>query len=308
MLPLLYTVIPCFNVSAVLPFAVKFYEQKLSELAISKRISTMSRILLIDNGSDDGTWDTILKISDNNPLVSGVKLGRYSGFDNAVVCGLRQAERFCDIAVVADPLCRKDINAIDRMIEEYNKGFQTVIGAKKPLTPAKDGFFTRFIRSVVPASISKDYGFFLVSKPVIAEICRYGDSEINLGRIIDDMNFKSSTVFYGRRNTFDYKNGKLLPKIKEKFLSFFNSFLFPVHIIFIVGGILSAIFTLALVIMSISCWLGFKQSVGSVFIYLLASLQLFSIGFLGEYIIKITGEIKKHPSYTVVETTKPADE
>ena len=299
MLPLLYIVIPCSDASSVLPFSIKLYEDKLDQLIICKMISPLSRILLVDNGSRDETWKTVLDISDKNPVVSGIRLSRRFGRHNAVVCGLDEVKDRCDIVIAADLFCRKDINAIDRMVNEYKSGSKIVFTKRLPAAN-KSRIGSAFSKK--KARIDPEY--FLITKDVINELERYRDGGTGLIKALVETGFESSVVFYEKRKTFDVSEKISISDLKEKFSLFFGSFFFPIHIMFITGLVFSLCSALCLTVATLFKILGFAGEIGAFSTAFFFSLRLLISGIIGEYIIKILKSVRKYPLYVIRERTE----
>lgn len=303
MLPLLYIVLPCFNNAEIIAFSIRFYKDKLEEMELCEKISPLSRILLVDNGSHDGTWEKISEASKKDTAVSGIKLSKFSGFNNAVLCGLEESKRFCDIAVVADIACRKDINAIDRMVEQYRNGSQIVFGVRSQ----KRDRDSRFSFGAMRRGRSKprlDFGFFLLSKKIICELGKYSDHDLDLPGVILAIDSSPEFVFYSKRNTFSLKRKIDLLKAREGFLSFFNTCSYPIHIIFTAGLILCVSFLSVLIVKLILILVGIDCEIYKTFLFFLLSLIILITGTMGEYIIKVVEEVKNHPRFIVSDTTE----
>ena len=294
MTPLLYIVLPCFNNGEIIPFSVKFYKEKLEELSLCGKISGLSKILLIDNGSTDNTWERISEVAKKNPSVKGIRLGKYSGKTNALICGFENAERYADIVVAADCRCRKDINAIDRMINCYEKGSHIVLSAQdKP--DARMAF--------KHSKSHRDFEYLLITKEIVAELSKYKEFEINIKNILLGMNYSCDCVYYKKRNTFAIKEKLSLKRVKEKFFAFFNMCFSPIHLLFAVGVFLTVIFSGLIIFEAVFNIFGKNYEIGKLILPLLASVDIMGAGITGEYLIKIINEIKKHPRYTVVDLT-----
>ena len=122
MTPILYLVIPCYNEEQVLPITAPIFMGKLSELIEKKEISDKSRVLFVNDGSGDSTWDIIEKLSKEQTLIKGICLSRNMGHQNALLAGLMTAKEECDVTVSIDCDGQDDINAVDKMLAEYKNG------------------------------------------------------------------------------------------------------------------------------------------------------------------------------------------
>ena len=143
MKPILYIIIPCFNEQEVLPITAPEFLQKLMQLIEEDKISKKSRILFVNDGSKDNTWDIIVDLANSNEHYMGVAQSRNRGHQNAVLAGLMYAKDLCDITISIDCDGQDDINAMDKMVEAYNNDHcEVVYGVRQKRTT--DTFFKRF--------------------------------------------------------------------------------------------------------------------------------------------------------------------
>ena len=138
----LYIVIPCYNEQEVLPETSKRISEKLRELIDGGKISENSRIVLVDDGSKDGTWNLIAALHERDRHFSGVKLSRNRGHQNALLAGLFSASETADMVISMDADLQDDINAVDEMVEKYYEGCDIVYGVRK--NREKDTLFKKF--------------------------------------------------------------------------------------------------------------------------------------------------------------------
>lgn len=288
MMPLLYIVVPCRNCADIIEFSVPFFLDKIEQLIGCGKISYLSRILFVDNESNDETFEKIKKISKEYTSVEGIKLGKRVDYQKAVTAGINEARKRCDICVVTDQTCKNDINAIDRMIEEYENGAAIVFGREK-------GTKTHITNA--------DY--YLVSKQVLIKLQNYKEYDICLPFIFSLMGYKTSYVIYEKRKTFNIKKQNGFSYIKEKILGYLNTTINPIHLITLLGAVLSVIFILALILSTLRI---LKVNGVTVFLCFIASLTILSVGLIGEYLGKIFIEIKKRPNYNIIETTNSQNE
>ena len=142
MLPILYIIIPCYNEQDVLPKTAPLFQNKLSQLIVSKKICEKSRILLVDDGSQDNTWKIISNLSQNCSLFCGICQSRKRGHQNAVLAGLMEAKNLCDITISIDCDGQDDMNVMDLMINAYLDGNEIVYGVRN--NRDTDSWFKRF--------------------------------------------------------------------------------------------------------------------------------------------------------------------
>ena len=140
--PVLYMIIPCYNEEKVLPITAPLFLNKLTDLAAAGKISGDSRILFVDDGSKDSTWEIIKQLAASDPHYKGIRQSRNRGHQNAVLAGLMEAREKCDITISIDCDGQDDINAMDEMVAEYLKGCEIVYGVRN--NRDTDSFFKRF--------------------------------------------------------------------------------------------------------------------------------------------------------------------
>ena len=141
MKPILYVVVPCYNEEAVLEETTKQLKQKLTNLIQNKKISEKSKVMYVNDGSKDKTWEIIKKINQKEKLFTGIALSRNRGHQNALLGGLMIAKNYADIVISMDADLQDDINAIDEMIQKYKEGNDIVYGVRS--ARKKDTFFKR---------------------------------------------------------------------------------------------------------------------------------------------------------------------
>ena len=139
---ILYIVVPCYNEEAVLPETSRRLREKLETLAAMGKISPQSRVLFVNDGSKDRTWEIIRALHEECPLFSGVDLTRNRGHQNALLAGLMTAKDRCDMAISMDADLQDDVDAVDAMVDKFQEGCDIVYGVRS--SRAKDTFFKRF--------------------------------------------------------------------------------------------------------------------------------------------------------------------
>ena len=142
MTPVLYIVIPCYNEQEVLPITAPMFLEKIRNLAAVGKISDESRVLFVNDGSKDRTWEIIKELSRQDPHYIGICQSRNRGHQNAVLAGLMEAKDRCDITISIDCDGQDDIDAMDQMVDEYLNGCDVVYGVRS--SRRTDTFFKRF--------------------------------------------------------------------------------------------------------------------------------------------------------------------
>lgn len=314
MKPILYIVIPCYNEQEVLPLMAPVFLNKLLDLANKQEISQNSRVLFVNDGSADNTWNVISDLAEEDEHFIGISLSRNKGHQNALLAGLMYAMDKCDITISIDCDGQDDINAMDKMVEEYLSGADVVYGVRE--SRKKDSFFKRttaqmfykFINKMGAETVYNHADYRLLSNKVLKALSEYKEVNIYLRGMIPLVGFKSTCVKYERNvrkaGESHYPFGKMLSlalngitSLSVKPIRFITAFGFVVALISIVGIIWSVITSLTG--NSVAGW----SSTVSIICFL-GGIQLISLGIIGEYIGKIYLETKQRPRYIIAETTE----
>lgn len=312
--PILYLVIPAYNEEKVLPITTEELTKKLNKLIKNKIISKDSKIMYVDDGSSDNTWNLIKEYNHNNKLVMGLKLSRNKGHQNALLAGLLTSKNYADIVISMDADLQDDINVIDKMITEYNNGSEIVYGVRS--SRKKDTFFKRFtaegfykFMKLMGADIIYNHADYrLMSRKTIASLEEYKESNLFLRGIIPSIGYKSSIVYYERNKrvagTSKYPLKKMLKFAIEGITSFSVK---PLKIITRLGFFMTLVSIIILIYSVIRKIMGNTVDGWTfivVSIYLVSSIQILSLGVIGEYIGKIYSETKNRPRYIIEKELK----
>ena len=322
----LYLAVPCYNEQEVLPDTTEKLSAKLNSLINGGRISPESRIMYIDDGSKDTTWELITKLHEENPLVAGLKMSRNRGHQNTLYGGLMVAKELADAVISIDADLQDDIDAIDEMLDKYENGCDIVYGVRSKRDT--DTFFKRFtaegfykILSFLGAEVVFNHADYrLMSKRALDELQNFREVNLFLRGIVTMIGFKTDTVEYKRKERLagesKYPLKKMLSLAWEGVTSLSIK---PIRLITVLGAlvfivsIIMLIYSLVTHILGSTTW-GWTSLIVS--IWALGGLQLFAIGVIGEYIGKIYLEAKRRPRFivhklinrTAVETTEEASE
>lgn len=314
MLPILYIVVPCYNEEEVLPVTSGMFLEKLCALEQAQKISPKSRILFVDDGSKDSTWQIICGLSKQDCHFKGIQQSRNRGHQNAVLAGLMEAKDHCDITISIDCDGQDDLNAMGAMVDAYLDGCEIVYGVRS--NRRSDTFFKRFtaqsyyklLKGMGVDTVYNHADYRLVSSRVLKEFASFKEVNLFLRGMFPLVGFKSTSVYYERRERIagksHYSLGKMLSLAFEGITSLSVK---PLHIItglgcFIallsfIGVIWSVI--VALVGNSVPGW----ASMTSIICFL-GGVQLACLGVLGEYIGKIYMEVKGRPRYIISQRTE----
>ncbi len=310
----LYLVVPCYNEEEVLPETARRLALKFDNLIAAGTISSESRILLVDDGSGDRTWEIIEGLNSESPLFQGLKLSRNKGHQNALLAGLVTAKEECDMAISIDADLQDDIDAIDEMLEKYYDGCEVVCGVRSERKT--DSAFKRItahgfykVMKLLGADIIYNHADYrLMSRRAIATLAEFKEVNLFLRGIVPLVGFKSDTVEYKRTERFAGESKYPLKKMISFALNGITSFsIKPIRMITALGILIFSVSILMLVYFMIRHFtgntvLGWTTLAASV--WAIGGLQLLAIGVVGEYIGKIYMETKARPKYIIEKHIK----
>lgn len=313
MKPILYIVIPCYNEQEVLPVTAPMFLQKINDLYIDGKISEHSRILFVNDGSKDNTWDIITQLSQIDEHYCGISLSRNRGHQNALLAGLMEAKGKCDISISVDCDGQDDIDAIDKMVDEYLSGSEIVYGVRsdrKTDTAFKRGtaqFFYKMMRSMGVDMVYNHADYRLMSKRAIESLSQFKEVNLFLRGLVPMVGFKYSCVEYSRKERLAGKSKYPLKKMLSFAIDGITSLsVKPIRLITALGFIVSALSIIGIIWSVVSAFMnitvaGWASTVS--IICFLGGAQLLSLGVIGEYIGKIYLEVKGRPRYIIDKKT-----
>ena len=311
--PILYIVIPCYNEQEVLPITAPLFLQKIQSLTEAGKISPDSRVLFVNDGSKDTTWEIIQKLAKDNEHFIGICQSRNRGHQNAVLAGLMEAKDKCDITISIDCDGQDDINAMDEMVDAYLDGCEVVYGVRSKRDT--DTFFKRFTAESFYKLLNKmgaevvynhaDYR--LVSSRVLQEFANFKEVNIFLRGMFPLVGFKSTSVYYERHERIAGESHYPLTKMLALAFDGITSLsVKPIRLITGFGMLVSLISLLGVI------WATVQQILGhtvagwastTAIVCFVSGVQLLSLGVIGEYIGKIYLETKARPRYIISERT-----
>ena len=309
MTDILYIVIPCYNEQEVLNETTKRLTVKMKHMIDENTISNCSRILYVDDGSKDNTWEIITKLYEENDLVTGIKLSRNKGHQNALLAGLFEAADHADMIISMDADLQDDINVLDKFVDEYYKGSQIVYGVRK--SRKKDSVFKRttaiaFYKLMKAMGVELVYNhadYRLMSKRAVQELMNYKEVNLFLRGIIPLIGFKTSIVEYDRGSRFAGKSKYPLRKMVYFAIDGLTSTsVRPIRMI-TMFGLFSILFSIAYAIYVLighatgGTIPGWTTSV--LLICFFGGAQIMCTGIVGEYVGKIYLETKARPRFIV---------
>lgn len=316
--PILWIVIPCYNEEQVLPLTAPLFLTKLQELAERGQISENSRILFVNDGSADRTWEIIRDLSAQDEHYIGICQSRNRGHQNAVLAGLMEAMNRCDITISIDCDGQDDINAMDRMVEAYLNGAEIVYGVRAKRD--KDSFFKRFtaetfyklLRGLGAEVVYNHADYRLISARVLQHFADFEEVNIYLRGLVPLVGFPSTTVSYDRAERLAGRSHYPLRKMFALALNGITSLsVKPITLITTFGIGFSVIGLILMIWAVVEAVLG-KTVAGWAstvcIICLLGGIQLISLGILGQYIGKTYLETKRRPRYIISARTWETEE
>ena len=307
----LYIVVPCYNEEEVLPETAKRLKAKLSALTAAGKISPESRVLFVNDGSRDKTWEEICALHRAEAVFSGVDLSRNRGHQNALLAGLMTAMERCDMAISMDADLQDDVDAVDAMVEQYYAGCDIVYGVRS--SRKKDTFFKRFtaegfyrvMNALGAETVFNHADYRLMSRRALEGLAQFREVNLFLRGIVPMIGYNTAVVEYERGERFagesKYPLKKMLSFAMEGITSLSTK---PIRYVTALG-VLVFIVAIAMLIYSVVRWalgetiLGWASLICS--IWAIGGLILLSLGVIGEYIGKIYLETKGRPRFLIRE-------
>ena len=309
--PTLLIVIPCYNEEEVLPVTAPMFLKKLTDLSDAGLVSPESKILFVNDGSKDRTWEIITELTSSDPHYTGIKLSRNRGHQNALLAGLMTAKDHADITISIDCDGQDDIDAMDEMVQQYLTGSEIVYGVRNDRS--SDTFLKRstaqgyykLLNALGGEIIYNHADYRLLSSRVLRELENYEEVNLFLRGMIPLIGFKSTCVEYERHERI--AGSSKYPLHKMLTLAFDGITSFSVKPIRIITGLgmVTVLLSLALIIYALVSWgtghviAGWASSfIGTT---LIGGIQLICLGVIGEYIGRIYTETKRRPRYIIEE-------
>ena len=308
-MPTLFLVLPCYNEEAVLPSTAKTLREKMRALIDAGTISADSRVVFVNDGSKDKTWEIIERLHAADELFRGISLSRNRGHQNAMLAGLLTVKDECDAAITLDADLQDDVDAIDAMLEKFAAGNEIVYGVRSSRT--SDTFFKRttalgfyrLMKALGAETVNNHADFRLMSARAIAALDEFREVNLFLRGLVPLVGFQSDRVYYERKartaGETKYPLKKMLAFAFEGITSFSVK---PIRMIAWLGAL---IFFASIVMLiyslirhvtghTVSGWTSLAVS-----IWALGGIQLFSLGVIGEYVGKVYLETKRRPRFIV---------
>lgn len=311
--PILYIVIPCYNEEAVLPVTSGMFLKKITDLAAAGKISDASRVLFVNDGSKDKTWEIIEGLAASDAHFEGVCLSRNRGHQNALLAGLMTAKEYADVTISIDCDGQDDIHAMDAMLDEYRAGVDVVYGVRSKRETdtwfkrtTAEGFY-RVMRALGADVVFNHADYRLMSKRALEGLAEFGEVNLFLRGLVPLVGYRCSSVYYERADRLagesHYPLKKMLAFAFDGITSLSTK---PLRLITMAGMLVSIVSFLAIIGTIITKLFGYTVTGWASMvcaIYFLGGVQLLGIGVIGEYVGKIYSETKRRPRFIISETT-----
>ncbi|MBR5306983.1 MAG: glycosyltransferase family 2 protein [Oscillospiraceae bacterium] len=312
-LPSLYIVIPCYNEQDVLPITAPMFLDKIEGLISQGLCSENSKVLFVNDGSKDDTWNIICGLAKNNPKFKGINLSRNRGHQNALLAGLMHAKERCDVTISIDCDGQDDINAMNEMMRQFHDGCDVVYGVRSKRDT--DTFFKRFtaecfykfMRLMGAETVFNHADYRLMSKRALDGLAEFKEVNLFLRGTVPLVGYKSTSVYYERNERIagesHYPFSKMLNLALNGITSLSTK---PLRYITSIGFVMAFISFMFIVWAIVARFTGntvagWTSLVG--IMALIGGIQLFCLGIIGEYIGKIYSEVKQRPKYIIQSTT-----
>ena len=316
--PVLYIVIPCYNEQEVLPVTSGMFLEKITSLIEKGRVAPERRVVFVNDGSKDNTWNIIQDLAKSDEHFEGVCLSRNRGHQNALLGGLMTVKDRCDITISIDCDGQDDINAMDAMVDAYWDGCEVVYGVRSKRDT--DTFFKRFtaegfykLMNWMGAQVVFNHADYrLMSSRVLNEFANFKEVNIFLRGMVPLVGFKSTSVYYERAERIAGESHYPLKKMLALAFDGITSLsVKPIRLITGFGALISVISFLGVIWAVVEAILGSTvagwASTTSIVCFM-GGIQLLCLGVSGEYIGKIYLETKQRPRFIISETTFPDKE
>ena len=313
MLPKLYLVIPCYNEQEVLPITAPLFLEKIRGLTAAGKIHEDSRVLFVNDGSRDRTWEIIQELARQDEHYLGICQSRNRGHQNAVLAGLMEAMDRCDITISIDCDGQDDINAMDAMVDAYHEGCEVVYGVRS--SRETDTFFKRataqgfykFLACMGADVVYNHADYRLISSRVLREFANFHEVNLFLRGMVPLVGFKSTSVSYSRAERLAGESHYPLKKMLALAVDGITSLsVKPLRLILGFGTFVAMVSFIGVIWALVTAVLG-KTVAGwasmTCIVCFVSGVQLICLGIIGEYIGKIYMETKQRPRYIISERT-----
>lgn len=315
--PKLIIVIPCYNEEQVLPVTAPLFLEKIEGLIDAGKIAEDSKIMFVNDGSKDNTWNIIKDLSKQNQAYTGICLSRNRGHQNALLAGLMDAKDKCDITISIDCDGQDDINAMDEMVDAYLDGAEIVYGVRNNRDSdtafkrsTAQGYY-KLLNKMGAEVVYNHADYRLASSKVLNEFAKFEEVNIYLRGMFPLVGFKSTCVYYERHERMKGESHYPLHKMLALAVDGITSLsIKPIRIITGMGIFMSLLSIILIIYVLISFGSGNVVqgwSSNVIIVLLIGGIQMISLGVIGEYVGKIYLESKHRPRFIISEKTENSD-
>ncbi len=315
--PILYIVIPCYNEQEVLPITSSLFLEKIQQLTAQNKISEQSRVLFVNDGSKDNTWQVILDLCKQNPIFQGICLSRNKGHQNALLAGLMAARQYADVTISIDCDGQDDINAMDKMLDEFADGCDIVYGVRSKRETdtwfkrtTAEGFY-KVMKTLGADIVFNHADFRLMSRRALDGLAQFHEVNLFLRGLVPMVGYRYSSVYYDRAERIAGESHYPLKKMLAFAFDGITSLsVKPIRIITTLGFFISLLSIVGIVWVLVTNALGLTVSGWTSMlcsVFFMGGVQLLSLGIIGEYIGKIYTETKHRPRFIIQQTTLSED-
>jgi len=316
--PVLYIVVPCYNEETVLPLTAPMFLEKINALTAQGKISPDSRILFVNDGSRDRTWDIIEDLSRQDEHYEGIAQSRNRGHQAAVLAGLMEARTRCDITISIDCDGQDDIGAMDAMVDAYMDGCEVVYGVRSKRDT--DTFFKRFtaegfyklLKAMGADVVFNHADYRLISSRVLKEFANFKEVNLFLRGMVPMVGFKSTSVYYERHERIAGESKYSLKKMLALAFDGITSLsVKPIRMVFFAGLLIMLLSFIGIVWAVVAAMLGHSVAGWAslaCLVCFVGGVQCLFLGLIGEYIGKIYLEVKARPRYIISDRTDDMEE
>lgn len=306
-------VVPCYNEEQVLPETVKELLAIINDMSQQKNISNKSKILFVNDGSQDATWKLISEYTDQYEWVCGIKFSRNYGHQNALLAGMETAVDYSDMIITIDADLQDDVNAIPKMVEKYHEGYDVVYGVRN--NRDTDTWFKRrtalafysLMKKIGVNLVPDSADYRLLSKRATKSLLQFSERNLFLRAMVPLVGYRSTKVYYARKERFAGTSKYPLKKMIAFAIDGITSFsIAPMHLILWLGILIMLISLLFMIYVlvekiignTVSGWSSLMMS-----IWFLGGAQLVAMSVIGEYVGKVFTEVKRRPRFTIETET-----
>ncbi len=315
---ILYLVVPCYNEEEVLPITSGLFLDKLKQLIGQGKISDQSRVLFVNDGSGDATWEIICRLARSDQHYLGISQSRNRGHQNAVLAGLMEAKERCDITVSIDCDGQDDLNAIDEMVDLYYRGNEVVYGVRSNRDSdtlfkraTAEGFY-KLMNLLGAETVFNHADYRLISKKALEAFSEFTEVNLFLRGLIPLVGFQSAKVYYKRSERMAGESHYPLSKMVKLAVDGVTSLsVKPIRFITVFGLLVSLISFVGILWSVFSHFFGYTVTGWTSIICVVcffSGAQLLALGIIGEYVGKIYLEVKRRPRYIISARTWDEEE